>query len=111
MSEPPETADPGDVVRRLRAAGCVFAEAEAEVLAAAAASAAHLQLLVDERVRGRPLEQVVGWAEFCGIRLVVGPDVFVPRVRTALLAREAVAAARTLPGPVTAVDLCCGCGA
>jgi release factor glutamine methyltransferase len=96
------------IVRRLRAAGCVFAEDEARLLASAAPDAAVLARLVDLRVAGAPLEQVVGWAAFCGLRIVVAPGVFVPRRRTGLMVREAAALAR--PGAVV-VDLCCGTGA
>jgi release factor glutamine methyltransferase len=96
------------VVARLRAAGCVFAEEEAALLLAAGTSPAELDALVDRRVAGEPLEQVLGWAEFCGQRFVVEPGVFVPRRRTGLLVREAVALA--VPGAVV-LDLCCGTGA
>ncbi|HEV7470589.1 MAG TPA: putative protein N(5)-glutamine methyltransferase [Pseudonocardia sp.] len=96
------------VVDRLRAAGCVFAEDEAELLTGAASSPAELAAMVERRVAGLPLEQVVGWAAFCGLRLVVEPGVFVPRRRTEFLAEQAIALAR--PGAVT-VDLCCGVGA
>jgi release factor glutamine methyltransferase len=96
------------VVALLRAAGCVFAEEEAELLAAAAGTPAELGALVDRRVAGLPLEQVLGWAEFCGLRIVVEPGVFVPRRRTAFLVQQAAALAP--PAPVV-VDLCCGTGA
>ncbi len=64
--------------------------------------------MVDRRAEGLPLEQILGWAEFCGLRIAVAPGVFVPRRRTELLVREAVALAR--PRAVV-VDLCCGSGA
>jgi release factor glutamine methyltransferase len=96
------------VIARLRAAGCVFAEDEARLLMAAAGTPADLAALVDRRVAGLPLEHVLGWAEFCGLRIAVDPGVFVPRRRTEFLARVAAAAAR--PGAVV-VDLCCGSGA
>ncbi len=96
------------VVDRLRAVGCVFAEDEADLLISCAGTSARLTALVDRRVAGLPLEQVVGWAEFCGLRLDVRPGVFVPRRRTEFLARQAVALAR--PGAVV-LDLCCGSGA
>ena len=38
---------------------------------------------------GEPLEQVLGWAEFAGLRILLEPGVFVPRRRTELLAAEA----------------------
>ncbi|MFG2008329.1 putative protein N(5)-glutamine methyltransferase [Micromonospora sp. NPDC048868] len=96
------------LVHRLRAAGCVYAEDEAELLIAAADSAEALADLVDRRVAGLPLEYVLGWAEFCGERIAIDPGVFVPRARTALLVDVAVA----VTGPAAAVvDLCCGSGA
>ena len=45
---------PPDVVARLRAAGCVFAEQEAALLAAEAADAATLAGMVDQRAAGTP---------------------------------------------------------
>lgn len=105
-----------DVVRALRAAGCVFAEEEAALLLDAADGPAALAALTARRVAGEPLEQVLGWAEVAGLRVVVEPGVFVPRRRSALLVREALRllapahAARPGPRPVV-VDLCCGSGA
>lgn len=95
------------IADRLRAAGCVFAEDEAELLTAEAPDPATLDALVARRAGGEPLEQVLGWAEFMGLRLVVEPGVFVPRRRTELLARTAIS--RAFPGAVV-VDLCCGAG-
>ena len=96
------------IVDRLRAAGCVFAEDEARLLLAAGGGPADLAAMVEQRVAGLPLEQVLGWAEFCGLRIAVEPGVFVPRRRTELLVREAIA--RTPPDAVV-LDLCCGSGA
>ncbi len=96
------------IIARLRAAGCVFAEDEARLLSSAAQTPEQLAIMVDRRVAGVPLEQVLGWAEFCGLRIVVEPGVFVPRRRTEFLVREALTLA--VPGAV-AVDLCCGSGA
>jgi release factor glutamine methyltransferase len=105
------------IVTRLRAAGCVFAEDEARLLRSAAATLADLSAMVDRRAAGEPLEHVVGWAEFCGLRIAVSPGVFVPRRRTEFLVSEAVTLARQAytgdaarPRTV-AVDLCCGSGA
>jgi release factor glutamine methyltransferase len=108
VSSPPSRPLPSAVVARLRAAGCVFAEDEAALLVAAAATRGELATLVERRVGGEPLEYVLGWAEFCGLRLVVEPGVFVPRRRTGLLVQLAAARA---PRPAVVVDLCCGSGA
>ncbi|WP_330273769.1 putative protein N(5)-glutamine methyltransferase [Lentzea sp. NBC_00516] len=94
------------IVERLRAAGCVFAEEEAALLEEAARDDQHLEELVRQRVDGLPLEHAVGWAMFCGQRIVVTKGVFVPRHRTELLVDLA-----TDLKPSLVVDLCCGSGA
>ena len=96
------------IVARLRAAGCVFAEDEAQLLMATARTPEELDAMVERRAVGLPLEQVLGWAEFCGLRIAVDPGVFVPRRRTEFLVQRAAALAR--PGAIV-VDLCCGAGA
>jgi release factor glutamine methyltransferase len=98
------------IVTRLRAAGCVFAEDEARLLVSAAQTPADLAAMVDRRAAGLPLEHVLGWAEFCGLRIAVDPGVFVPRRRTEFLVHQAAALARVAEHAVV-VDLCCGSGA
>ncbi len=93
---------------RLRAAGCVFAEDEARLLLAAATGPAQLERMLELRCAGHPLEQVVGFAEFAGLRIALAPGVFVPRRRSEFLVERAAALAR--PGAVL-LDLCCGSGA
>ena len=78
------------------------------LLAEAATSDEELEALAARRAAGEPLEPLLGWVEFCGLRLAVAPGVFVPRQRTALLVDEVVALVR--PGSVV-VDLGCGVGA
>ena len=75
---------------------------------AAAVTQGDLAAMVERRAAGAPLEYVIGWAEFCGLRIAVDPGVFVPRHRTEFLVAQAAAVAR--PGAVV-VDLCCGSGA
>ncbi len=101
------------IAARLRAAGCVYAEEEARLLLSAARTTAHLADLVERRIAGLPLEHVLGWAEFCGLRLVVEPGVFVPRPRTEFLVRQAASLTRLASAQRRAVvvDLCCGSGA
>ena len=94
----------------------------------AAATLADLSAMVDRRAAGEPLEHVLGWAEFCGLRIAVDPGVFVPRRRTEFLVSQAIALASrpnqaaTQPSAATrppaagqrrtvVVDLCCGSGA
>jgi release factor glutamine methyltransferase len=102
------TSATDEVVARLRAAGCVFAEDEAALLLAQSSSAAELDASVQRRVAGEPLEVILGWAGFCGLRIAVHPGVFVPRQRTRLLVDEAF---RLLSPGAVVLDLCCGTGA
>ena len=95
------------VVDALRTAGCVFAEEEAELLRAAADGPA-LEVLLARRVAGEPLETILGWVDFAGLRVAVAPGVFVPRRRSELLVAEAVRLAQ--PG-ARVVELCAGVAA
>jgi release factor glutamine methyltransferase len=100
--------------RQLAAAGCVYAEEEASILVEAAATTEELDAMVARRAAGEPLEYVVAWAGFRGIRLAVEEGVFVPRARSGLLVEEAASLVRCMSGPgraVVVVDLCCGVGA
>ena len=112
------------IAGRLRDAGCVFAEDEARLLISAARTPDGLAAMVDRRAAGQPLEHVLGWAEFCGLRIAVDPGVFIPRRRTEFLVRQATALARRATAPAgpapgaaaqpraaVVVDLCCGSGA
>jgi release factor glutamine methyltransferase len=99
-----------ELTSRLRAAGCVFAEEEAALLRAEADSPATLEAMVARRVAGEPLEQILGWAEFDGLRIRVRPGVFVPRQRSLLLVRTAADRLDGVRRPVV-LDLGCGTGA
>lgn len=120
MSGSPSPSPPPGIVARLRAAGCIFAEDEARLLISAARTPADLDAMVHQRAAGLPLEHVIGWAEFCGLRIAVDPGVFVPRRRSEFLVSQAAALAGQAAGlagpaagrpPVVVVDLCCGSGA
>ena len=117
MSVSPSPLPRSVIVTRLRAAGCVFAEDEARLLICAARTPADLAVMVDRRAAGLPLEHVLGWAQFCGLRIAVDPGVFIPRRRTEFLVHQAAALARLAAGQAFArpravvVDLCCGSGA
>jgi release factor glutamine methyltransferase len=107
-------AEQSAIVARLRAAGCVFAEDEAQLLISAAQTPADLAAMVGRRAAGLPLEHVLGWAEFCGLRIAVDPGVFVPRRRTEFLVGQAAGLVGQAGAParqLVIVDLCCGSGA
>lgn len=105
-SEDPRSIN--QLVLTLRAAGCVFAEDEAALILEQAGSADELDAMVARRVGGEPLEVILGWAEFHGLRVAIDPGVFVPRHRTGFLVDQAIS--RATSGAVV-LDLCCGSGA
>jgi len=92
----------------LRAAGCVFAEEEAELLMEASPTTVGLERLVARRCAGEPLEVLLGWAAFRGLRVGVDAGVFVPRRRTEPMVD--LASSLAADGAVV-VDLCTGSGA
>lgn len=104
MGEPDISA----VVARLREAGCVAAEEEAQELVDAATPGRSLDEMVARRCAGEPLAWVTGSISFCDVVVLVHPGVFVPRKQSEPLALEAVA---RLPDDGIAVDLCTGAGA
>lgn len=86
----------------------MFAEDEAALIVESARDAAGVADMVEQRAGGAPLEYVVGWASFCGLRIVVEPGVFIPRRRTEFLVAEAL---RVVREGAVVVDLGCGSGA
>jgi len=89
--------------------GFVAADEEArELLDAAAGDPARLEELVARRETGEPLAWITGFVVFCGLRIVVHSDVYVPRWHTELVAERAAA---RLPERGVAIDLCTGSGA
>lgn len=85
----------------------MFAEDEADLLLRTAAPH-ELEQMVQQRERGVPLEQIVGWAEFGGLRIAMAPGIFVPRRRTELLLQQAL---KLAPAQSVIVELCCGSAA
>jgi release factor glutamine methyltransferase len=97
------------VIRELADGGCLAPEEEADrLLAAAHAGAGPIEELVARRLRGEPLAWITGSVTFCGVRVLIDPEVFVPRPHTELLAGRAI---ELLPAEGIAVDLCTGSGA
>lgn len=100
--------DSTEVIARLRAAGCVFAEDESALLLSESATGRDLEQMVQQRVSGMPLEHVVGWARFAGLQVTVAEGVFVPRPRTKKVVDRAIAEGKR---GGTVLELCCGTGA
>ena len=64
--------------------------------------------MVEKRASGLPVEYVLGFTTFCGLRIEVEQGVFVPRHRTEFLVKQAKALTTVYD---IVVDLCCGTGA
>jgi release factor glutamine methyltransferase len=84
---------------------------------------ARLRELVRRRAGREPTRHLIGTCEFMSLALKVTPDCLIPRPETELLVEEVLrmfgvkrrpagagAAAGADPKPVTAIDLCTGCG-
>jgi release factor glutamine methyltransferase len=101
----------GDGIRRLRAAGVAAAPRDAEWLLAGlcgidrlrlyadpprldAADEARYRAAIERRARGEPIQYVLGWEEFCGLRFRVIPAVLIPRPETEGLVEWVLAEAR-----------------
>jgi release factor glutamine methyltransferase len=108
-----DDARPGrdEIVQRLRTAGCVFAEDEAEQVLATFADSAARERAVVRREGGAPLEHVLGHAVFDGLRVTVEAGVFVPRRRAEPLVDLALGALGSPAESACIVDLGCGSGA
>lgn len=66
-------------------------------------------LLLARRLRGEPLQYIIGEWDFCGESFDVGPGVLIPRADTETLIDEAVKAMKGRQD-ITAADLCAGTG-
>jgi release factor glutamine methyltransferase len=97
-----------EAVLALRVAGCVSAEDEAALIWETYDEASVRASAVADRASGRPLEQVLGWAEFGPVRVALAPGVFVPRRRAEAILAPAVS---LKPDAQVVVDLGCGAGA
>lgn len=66
-------------------------------------------ILLDERISGRPLQYIVGKWEFMGLEFEVGEGVLIPRSETEMLVEYALQKLKGRDNPVV-FDLCSGSG-
>ena len=65
------------------------------------------------RSKREPLQYILGYVEFCGLKIKVGPGILIPRPETELLAEEAVKNISTINSQrskLRVLDLCTGSG-
>lgn len=67
--------------------------------------------ILRRRIAGEPLEYVLGYTEFMGLRLSVGPDVLIPRHETEILVEAVLAEVKSRENRAAVLDLCSGSGA
>jgi release factor glutamine methyltransferase len=72
---------------------------------------AHLDAMVERHLTGEPLAYVLGHWSFRHLELAVDRRVLIPRPETEVVAGVAIDIARSLPRPVSVVDLGTGSGA
>ncbi len=68
-----------------------------------------LEMLIDRRINGEPLQYILGEWEFFGLNFKVGEGVLIPRQDTETLVEVALEYAKNISNP-TIVDLCSGSG-
>ena len=74
------------------------------------AEAARVEALVARRAAGEPVQYVLGWADFYGLRLEVTPAVLIPRPETEAVVEEALRRIKTFEAPWV-LDVGTGSGA
>jgi release factor glutamine methyltransferase len=115
------------VKMQLQTAGINDAERDAELIASSclgmnrtffyrdnpiipADIAAEIDAKVQRRLKREPLQYILGYVDFYGLKIHVGPGVLIPRPETELLAEEAIRAIIKNNAKLNILDLCTGSG-
>ena len=98
-----------ELIDALRPAAGAEAEIEAKFLLEASADEAWLRAAVARRLKGEPLQYILGEWEFMGLPFFVGPGALIPRQDTETLCEAALGWLKNRPG-ARVLDLCCGTG-
>ena len=85
------------------------AEIEAKFLLEASPDEVWLRQAADRRLKGEPLQYILGEWEFMGLPFLVEPGALIPRQDTETLCEAALGWLKTRPGAAV-LDLCCGTG-
>lgn len=57
------------------------------------------QAMMERRMRNEPLQYILGYTDFCGLRLSLTPDVLIPRPETEQVVEEALRLIEPIPAP------------
>ncbi len=85
------------------------AEIEAKFLLETSRDEGWLRQAAARRLRGEPLQYILGQWDFMGLPFYVGPEALIPRQDTETLCEAALGWLKDRPG-ATVLDLCCGTG-
>lgn len=117
-----------EIRRALREAGVEAYSLEARLIVATAAGVSPEALLRDmnlytteavtaaardflrRRLAGEPVAYITGSWEFCGLPMVITPDVLIPRMDTEVVAETAVSLVKGRKNDARILDLCAGSG-
>lgn len=66
--------------------------------------------MVERRLRREPLQYIIGYEEFLGLKLIVGPGVLIPRPETEFMADHAIKQLSALSSQFIVLDVCTGSG-
>lgn len=69
-----------------------------------------VNIAVERRLRGEPLQYIIGYTDFLGLKIKVGDGVLIPRPETELLAEKVIEHIKKRFAPVFVLDLCTGSG-
>ena len=65
---------------------------------------------LEDLKRHRPIQHIIGYTDFCGCRIVVSPDVLIPRPETEEIVNWIINNFTSHLSPFTFLDLCTGSG-
>jgi len=69
-----------------------------------------LERILNRRLRHEPLQYILGYEEFLGLKILVGPGVLIPRPETEFMAEQAIKRLTVNGSRLTVLDLCTGSG-
>lgn len=69
-----------------------------------------VNIAVERRLRGEPLQYITGYTDFLGLKIKVGDGVLIPRPETELLTEKVIDHIKKRVAPVSVLDLCTGSG-
>lgn len=70
----------------------------------------HIDSLAKRRAEGEPIQYIIGYVDFYGLKINIGRGVLIPRPETELLVEKTIELLTAYPASITILDLCTGSG-